>query len=92
MKIYREPPGAEQERRLQRMLTMAPLGGRPTHQSQPPELAWPTALARSPSGDFIGYAMARFGEPKHVQLVGLFTRSMRLRLFPERVTGGSCSG
>lgn len=84
VKIYREAPGTEQERRLASMLTMAPLGGQATHQSQPPELAWPTALARSPEGSFLGYAMPRFGEPDHVQLVGLFTRSMRLRLFPER--------
>lgn len=84
VKIYREPQGPEQERRLENMLKMAPLGGRPTHQSQPPELAWPTALARSPGGTFLGYAMPRFGEPDHVQLVGLFTRSTRLRLFPEQ--------
>jgi DNA-binding helix-hairpin-helix protein with protein kinase domain len=84
VKLYREPPGAAQERRLERMLTMAPLGGRPMHQTQPPELAWPTALARGLDGEFLGYAMPRFGEPEHVQLVGLFTRSLRLRLFPGR--------
>jgi DNA-binding helix-hairpin-helix protein with protein kinase domain len=84
VKLYREPPGAAQERRLERMLTMAPLGGRPTHETQPPELAWPTALARDCGGDFLGYAMPRFGEPEHVQLVGLFTRSLRMRLFPGR--------
>ncbi|MFI0444541.1 hypothetical protein [Actinomadura sp. 6N118] len=84
VKLYREPPGADQERRLQRMLTMAPLGGRPTHSSQPPELAWPTQLARSPNSQFLGYAMPKFGEPDHVQLVALFGRSMRLRLFPQR--------
>lgn len=85
VKLYRDRPGPEQERRLERMLTMTPLGGRPTDSSQPSELAWPTAPARSPSGEFLGYAMRRFGEPQHVRLVGLFTRSQRLRLFPERV-------
>ncbi len=84
VKIYREAPGAEQERRLQRMLNMTPLGGRPIGPGQPPELAWPTAVARSREGRFLGYAMRRFGEPGHVQLVGLFTRAQRLRLFPER--------
>jgi DNA-binding helix-hairpin-helix protein with protein kinase domain len=84
VKLYREPPGPEQERRLTRMLTMSPLAARPTNASQPPELAWPTALARGPKGEFLGYAMRRFGEPQHVQLVGLFTRAQRLKLFPER--------
>jgi DNA-binding helix-hairpin-helix protein with protein kinase domain len=28
--------------------------------------------------------MQRFGEPEHVQVVGLFTRSLRVRLFPGR--------
>ncbi|MFI8530484.1 hypothetical protein ACIGMX_09565 [Streptomyces aquilus] len=83
VKLYRDPPGPDQERRLARMLTMSPLAARPTDRSQPPELAWPTALARSPEGAFLGYAMHRFGEPEHVQLVGLFTRAQRLRLFPE---------
>ncbi|MFC1430905.1 hypothetical protein ACEZDB_09565 [Streptacidiphilus sp. N1-3] len=85
VKLYRDQPGPEQERRLQRMVTMNPLGGRPTDSSQPSELAWPTAPARSPGGEFLGYAMHRFGEPEHVRLVGLFTRSQRLRLFPGRV-------
>lgn len=84
VKLYRDPPGPEQERRLTRMLAMSPLAARPTDRSQPPELAWPTALARGPRGEFLGYAMRRFGEPQHVQLVGLFTRAQRLRLFPER--------
>lgn len=84
VKLYREPPDAAQERRLERMLTMSPLGGRPTHETQPPELAWPTALARGTDGEFLGYAMSRFGEPEHVQLLGLFTRSLRVRLFPGR--------
>ncbi|MFE1801195.1 hypothetical protein ACFW9L_34255 [Streptomyces sp. NPDC059517] len=84
VKLYREPPGAEQERRLERMLTLTPLGGRPIGPGQPPELAWPTAVARGTEGEFLGYAMRRFGEPGHVQLVGLFTRAQRLRLFPER--------
>lgn len=84
VKLYRDRPGPEQERRLNRMLTMAPLGGRPTDRSQRPELAWPTAPARSPAGEFLGYAMQRFGEPEHVQLVGLFTRAQRVRLFHDR--------
>lgn len=84
VKLYREPPGPEQERRLMRMLTMSPLAARPTNASQPPELAWPTALARGPRGEFLGYAMRRFGEPQHVQLIGLFTRAQRLKLFPDR--------
>lgn len=84
VKLYREPPGLDQERRLMRMLTMSPLAARPTDASQPPELAWPTALARGPQGEFLGYAMRRFGEPQHVQLIGLFTRAQRLKLFPER--------
>lgn len=50
VKLYREPPGLEQERRLMRMLTMSPLAARPTDVSQPPELAWPTAIARGPQG------------------------------------------
>ncbi|MFD7446334.1 hypothetical protein [Streptomyces sp. NPDC059909] len=83
VKLYRDPPGAEQERRLARMLAMSPLGGRPTDHAQPPELAWPTALAHGEDGEFLGYAMSRFGEPEHVPLVGLFTRAQRLRLFPE---------
>ncbi|MFI9100087.1 hypothetical protein ACIGXA_06155 [Streptomyces fildesensis] len=85
VKLYRDTPGPEQERRLARMLTMTPLGGRPTDRAQPSELAWPTAPARSPGGEFLGYAMNRFGEPEHIRLVGLFTRAQRLRLFPERV-------
>ncbi|MQY10367.1 hypothetical protein SRB5_04750 [Streptomyces sp. RB5] len=84
VKLYRDPPGPDQERRLERMLAMAPLGGRPVEAAQPPELAWPTALARGPRGEFLGYAMRSFGEPGHVQLVGLFTRAQRLRLFPPR--------
>ncbi|MEU1198403.1 hypothetical protein ABZ446_19480 [Streptomyces sp. NPDC005813] len=84
VKLYREPPGLEQERRLMRMLTMSPLAARPTDRSQPPELAWPTALARGPQGEFLGYAMRRFGEPDHVQVIGLFTRAQRLKLFPDR--------
>ncbi|MDX2931155.1 hypothetical protein [Streptomyces ipomoeae] len=84
VKIYRETPGADQERRLTRMLTMSPLAARPTDANQPPELAWPTAIARDENGRFIGYAMRRFGEPQHVQLVGLFTRVQRLKLFPDR--------
>jgi len=28
--------------------------------------------------------MRRFGEPRHVQLIGLFTRAQRLKLFPDR--------
>jgi DNA-binding helix-hairpin-helix protein with protein kinase domain len=83
VKIYHEPPDVEQGRRLERMLTMRPLLARPTHKSQLPELAWPTDLARSPDGALLGYAMPRFGEPGHVQLVGLLNRSSRLRLFPE---------
>lgn len=83
VKLYRDPPGPDQERRLARMLTMSPLAARPTDASQPPELAWPVAMARSPAGEFLGYAMHRFGEPEHVQLVGLFTRAQRLRLFPQ---------
>ncbi|MFC8515844.1 hypothetical protein [Streptomyces sp. NPDC057257] len=84
VKLYRDRPGPDQERRLTRMLAMSPLAARPTDASQPPELAWPTALARGPEGEFLGYAMHRFGEPGHVQLVGLFTRAQRLRLFPDR--------
>ncbi|MER6121842.1 hypothetical protein ABT173_03910 [Streptomyces sp. NPDC001795] len=84
VKLYRERPGPDQERRLTRMLTMSPLAARPTDANQPPELAWPTALARGPEGGFLGYAMRRFGEPHHVQLIGLFTRSQRLRLFQDR--------
>ncbi|MER5884513.1 hypothetical protein ABT160_11850 [Streptomyces sp. NPDC001941] len=84
VKLYRDRPGADQERRLARMLTMAPLGDRPTDSAQRPELAWPTSLARSPGGAFLGYAMQRFGEPEHVQLVALFTRAQRVRLFHER--------
>lgn len=84
VKIYRDPPGEAQARRLAGMLNMSPLGGRPIHDSQPPELAWPTALARDPNGELLGYAMPLFGEPEHVQLVGLFTRAVRLRLFPDR--------
>ncbi|MCX5092562.1 hypothetical protein OOK36_27520 [Streptomyces sp. NBC_00365] len=66
------------------MLTMSPLAARPTNASQPPELAWPTALARGAQGEFLGYAMRRFGEPAHIQLIGLFTRAQRRKLFPER--------
>ncbi|MEU1372039.1 hypothetical protein ABZ442_00055 [Streptomyces triculaminicus] len=84
VKIYHEPPGPEQERRLCRMLTMAPLGGRPVDFTQQPELAWPTAPARDPGGEFVGYAMRKFGEPEHVQLVALFSRAQRLRMFPDR--------
>lgn len=79
VKLYREPPGAEQERRLARMLAMAPLGGRDQHLQQPPELAWPTALARDTDGAFIGYAMRRFGEPDHLPLTALFSLRGRLR-------------
>lgn len=84
VKLYRDRPGPDLERRLTRMLTMSPLTARPTDANQPPELAWPTAMARSPEGEFLGYAMRRFGEPQHVQLVGLFTRAQRLRLFGDR--------
>ncbi|MFF8537095.1 hypothetical protein ACF07B_34900 [Streptomyces sp. NPDC015532] len=84
VKLYRETPGPKEEQRLKRMLTMSPLVTRPTDASQPPELAWPTALARGPQGEFLGYAMRRFGEPQHVQLIGLFTRAQRLKLFADR--------
>jgi len=84
VKLYHELPGPDQERRLTRMRTMSPLGGRPLNSAQPSELAWPTALARNAQGTFIGYAMRRFGEPRHVQLLGLFTRAQRLKRFPER--------
>ncbi|MEV0737540.1 hypothetical protein AB0I51_16500 [Streptomyces sp. NPDC050549] len=84
VKLYRDRPGPDLERRLARMLTMSPLAARPTDANQPPELAWPTAIVRSPDDTFLGYAMRRFGEPQHVQLVGLFTRAQRLRLFPDR--------
>ncbi|MFE9598874.1 hypothetical protein [Streptomyces hokutonensis] len=84
VKLYRDRPGPDLERRLARMLTMSPLAARPTDANQPPELAWPTAIARGPDDTFLGYAMRRFGEPRHVQLVGLFTRAQRLRLFPDR--------
>ncbi|MFE2418582.1 hypothetical protein [Streptomyces hokutonensis] len=84
VKLYRDRPGPDLERRLARMLTMSPLAARPTDANQPPELAWPTAIARGPDDTFLGYAMRRFGEPQHVQLVGLFTRAQRLRLFPDR--------
>lgn len=82
VKLYREPQGPEQERRLERMLNLTPLGGRPTNTSQPPELAWPTGVVRDTDGTFLGYAMRRFGEPQHVPLTGLFTRAQRLRCFP----------
>jgi DNA-binding helix-hairpin-helix protein with protein kinase domain len=82
VKLYREPPGEEQERRLRSMLRINPLGGRPTGPGQPPELAWPTALAHDEQGRFRGYSMRKFSEPEHVQLVGLFTRVQRLRFFP----------
>ncbi|MFJ6901128.1 hypothetical protein [Streptomyces hokutonensis] len=84
VKLYRDRPGPDLERRLARMLTMSPLAARPTDANQPPELAWPTAIARGPDDTFLGYAMRHFGEPQHVQLVGLFTRAQRLRLFPDR--------
>ncbi|HEX6472626.1 MAG TPA: hypothetical protein VF069_26280 [Streptosporangiaceae bacterium] len=84
VKIYRESQDAAQERRLERMLTLHPLGDRPTHETQPPELAWPTHLVRDRGGAFLGYAMRQFSEPQHVQIVGLFTRSQRARLFPGR--------
>ncbi|MFJ9248156.1 hypothetical protein [Streptomyces sp. NPDC101776] len=84
VKLYRDRPGPDLERRLARMLTMSPLAARPTDANQPPELAWPTAIARGPDDAFLGYAMRRFGEPQHVQLVGLFTRAQRLRLFGDR--------
>lgn len=82
VKLYREPQGPDQERRVERMLNLTPLGGRPTNTSQPPELAWPTAVVRGTGGEFLGYAMQRFGEPEHVPLTGLFTRAQRLRCFP----------
>ncbi|GAA3191846.1 protein kinase domain-containing protein [Actinocorallia longicatena] len=84
VKVYRDDPTPEQERRLTRMMDLAPLGGRPTHEGQPPELAWPVELCRTPDGRFAGYAMRRFGEPGYVQLLGLFNRQSRLRHFPER--------
>ncbi|WP_460370158.1 protein kinase, partial [Actinocorallia lasiicapitis] len=84
VKVYRDPPTADQERRLTQMMKLAPLGGRPTHEGQPPELAWPVALGRTPDGRLVGYAMRRFGEPGHVQLLGLFNRQSRLRHFPDR--------
>ncbi|WP_436775778.1 protein kinase domain-containing protein [Yinghuangia sp. YIM S09857] len=84
VKLYREPQGPDQERRVERMLNLTPLGGRPTNTSQPPELAWPTAVVRGVDGEFLGYAMRRFGEPEHVPLIGLFTRAQRLRCFPPR--------
>ncbi|NUU22421.1 MAG: hypothetical protein HOV68_13040 [Streptomycetaceae bacterium] len=84
VKLYRDPPGPDQERRLERMITLTPLGGRPTNSAQPPELAWPTGVVRGMDGAFLGYAMRSFGEPGHVPLTGLFTRAQRLRCFPPR--------
>ncbi|MCF3105345.1 hypothetical protein IPZ58_27675 [Streptomyces roseoverticillatus] len=83
VRIYREPLSPHQERKLRRMLTMSPpLGNRPTHEPLSPELAWPTALVKSPDGAVIGYAMHCFGGPDHVLLAGLLTRSGRLRFLP----------
>src|SRR4051812_12208299 len=85
VKLYRELEGTDQERRLERMLTMTPLSARRTYSAQqPPELAWPTAIGRGANGEFLGYSMRRFGEPEHVQLIALFNRQTRLRHFPQR--------
>jgi eukaryotic-like serine/threonine-protein kinase len=85
VKLYRDAPGPDQQRRVERMLRMAPLGGRGPEGGARPDLAWPTAPAHGADGEFLGYAMRRFGEPEHVRLIGLFTRAQRLRLFPGRV-------
>lgn len=83
VRIYRDPPSPQQERKLRRMLTMSPLGSRPTRESPSLELAWPTALVQSPQGAVIGYALHRFGGPDQVPLAGLFTRSVRDRFLPQ---------
>jgi DNA-binding helix-hairpin-helix protein with protein kinase domain len=85
VKLYRDAPDPDQQRRVERMLRIAPLGPQNLEGVGRPDLAWPTAPARSADGDFLGYAMRRFGEPEHVRLIGLFTRAQRLRLFPGRV-------
>lgn len=86
VKLYRDAPDADQQRRVERMLRMAPLSRpHPDGSVGRPDLAWPTASARSSDGEFLGYAMRRFGEPEHIRMVGLFTRAQRLRLFRGRV-------
>ncbi|MFJ8944806.1 protein kinase [Streptomyces sp. NPDC102395] len=81
VKIYHEPPGPEQQRRLAGMIRMSPLTGRATDGRQAPELAWPAALVRDAEGAVVGYAMQRFAQPAHVPLAALFDRRSRAEWF-----------
>jgi DNA-binding helix-hairpin-helix protein with protein kinase domain len=82
VKLYREPPDPRLRRKLEAMAAMSPLDDGRTAPGQPPELAWPTGLARDADGRVLGYAMPVMDEPEHVRLVALFNRAQRLRLFP----------
>ncbi|MFD9904871.1 hypothetical protein [Streptomyces sp. NPDC059063] len=81
VKVYHQPEAAR-EHRVQRMLALNPLAGRPVEGGQPPELAWPVGLVHGTDGTFLGYGMGRFAGPEHVQLMALFNREQRLRRFP----------
>ncbi|MFC1432229.1 hypothetical protein ACEZDB_16395 [Streptacidiphilus sp. N1-3] len=77
VKIYREPPGPLQERRLRGLLGM-PFGSRSGEEAPEPAVAWPTALVQSREGAVLGYAMPLLGD--HVKLEELLDPSSRFRL------------
>jgi DNA-binding helix-hairpin-helix protein with protein kinase domain len=81
VKIYHEPPDADQQRRLASMMRMRPLAGRSTDGAQAAELAWPIALARTGTQRVIGYSMGRFALPEHVPLNALFELRSRASFF-----------
>lgn len=49
VKLYRDRPGPDLERRLARMLTMSPLAARPTDANQPPNSPGPPPSPAAPT-------------------------------------------
>ncbi|MER8006611.1 protein kinase [Streptomyces sp. NPDC094149] len=92
VKIYHDPPGEDQRRRLSSMIRMRPLADRATDGSQAPELAWPTALAKGTDGTTVGYVMRRFAQPDHVPLAALFDQRTRASLFRPELNWGFLLG
>ncbi|WP_217554398.1 protein kinase [Streptomyces sp. GbtcB6] len=92
VKIYHDPPGEEQRRRLAGMIKMRPLLGRAVDDGQAPELAWPAALAEDADGTTVGYVMRRFAQPEHIPLAALFDRPTRTSLFRSELDWGFLLG
>jgi DNA-binding helix-hairpin-helix protein with protein kinase domain len=84
VKLYHEPT-AEIERRLESMLLLAhPDEFLLEDGTGHPALTWPSAMVTDvDSGQVIGYAMRRIGEPDFLPLGTLFNAIQRRRHFPD---------